>query len=649
MLETLEALRGLLGTVNDRNRQQLLSTSGVLVSACDEPGQCPICRGPWHVQKTAYHHAKTIRHGQFEIRETIHVCADRCRDESGRLIIRRAHCLAKHIVPGRTVGYDVMVYVGLERFLHHRQREEIRTSLRHEHGIDLSTGTISNLAKGFLGYMQALHNKHIGRLQNVLAGDGGWPLHIDATGEDGRGTLLVALAGWRKWVLGSWKIPTECTQAILPRLHEVVGQFGLPCAVMRDLGRAITPAVNHLLAELKLDIPVLACHLHFLKDIGKDLLNPAYGELRALFRRYKIRPKLCALSRDLGRKLGNQIGEARSEVEIWQAQIETDHTIPSGRAGMAVIRSLTQWVIDYKADSTGCDYPFDRPYLDLYDRCTTAQRAIDAFMRKTPTDRKVLNKLKRLQRLLDPVTSDVPFKQIARRLRTRAGLFDELRDALRLEPNALSSHTKRKAEKAPTLDQAATELRNIQEQVEELVASLKNRRPQRGPAQDARSAIDLILRHIEAHGDYLWGHVIRLPKQMGGGIRLVERTNNILEGFFHGMKHDERRRSGRKILTQDFEHLPPEAALVYNLKCPDYVSIVCGSLNRLEEAFAKIDLSKEEIMNDSKERTNGDINCTIPHVETASLPTVDRRLIRRDQMQRRIYAAAKSRAPHFRS
>ena len=138
-------------------------------------------------------------------------------------------------------------------------------------------------------------------------------------------------------------------------------------------------------------------------------------------------------------------------------------------------------------------------------------------------------------------------------------------------------------------------------------------------------------------------------KTNGWSIRLVERTNNILEGFFHGMKHDERRRSGRKILTQDFEHLPPEAALVYNLKCPDYVSIVCGSLNHLEKAFAKIDLSKKEIMNDSKERTNGDINCTIPHVETASLPTVDRRLIRRDQMQRRIYAAAKSRAPHFRS
>ena len=110
--------------------------------------------------------------------------------------------------------------------------------------------------------------------------------------------------------------------------------------------------------------------------------------------------------------------------------------------------------------------------------------------------------------------------------------------------------------------------------------------------------------------------------------------------FFTVLKHDERRRSGRKILTQDFEHLPSEAALVYNLKCADYVSIACGSLDRLHEAFATVDLDKAEKMN-VKER--------IPHVETASLPTVDRKIIRTDQMQRRISAAAKSRAPHVRS
>src|SRR5207245_1041030 len=70
----------------------------------------------------------------------------------------------------------------------------------------------------------------------------------------------------------------------------------------------------------------------------------------------------------------------------------------------------------------------------------------------------------------------------------------------------------------------------------------------RGRAKDTREAIDLILEHLDRHGPYLWGHALRLPRRVGGGIRLVARTNNGLESLFHTIKHGERRRSGRKIL-----------------------------------------------------------------------------------------------------
>ena len=476
--------------------------------------------------------------------------------------------------------------------------------------------------------------------------DGGWPLHIDATGEDGRGTLLVALAGWRRWVLGSWKIPTEHTEAILPCLHEVVKKFGTPCAIMRDLGRAITPAVNTLLTELELNIPVLACHMHFLKDIGKDLLNPAYGELRALFKRYKILAKLRSLSRDLGRKIGTNSRQAREHVKAWQQQDASDYSIPQGVAGIATVRTITQWILDYKADSTGLDYPFDRPYLDLYDRCMTAYRAVDAFIYTKPSDPKVLKTLKRLRRIIAAVASEVPFKQIVRRLRSRSKLFDELRDTLRLVPKSSSGRSKINVSKTLTSDQVAADLRDIRQQVENLTVSLEKRRPKRGPAKDTRNAIDLILRHIKDHSDYLWGHVIYISKETGKQIRIVNRTNNILESFFRGMKHDERRRSGRKILTQDFENLPPEAALAYNLKCPDYVSIVCGSLEYLHEAFAKIDLDRTKATTGSNHRGKCKSVPILPRIETASLPSVDRKLVRTEQMQQRIVAAAKSRAPY---
>lgn len=77
---------------------------------------------------------------------------------------------------------------------------------------------------------------------------------------NGRGTLLVAYAGWRGWVLGAWKIPTERAEAILPRLQEVVEGFGPPCAIMRYLGRAMSEAAQSLVEQHQPLIPVLACH-----------------------------------------------------------------------------------------------------------------------------------------------------------------------------------------------------------------------------------------------------------------------------------------------------------------------------------------------------------------------------------------------------
>ena len=398
-----------------------------------------------------------------------------------------------------------MVFVGLQRFLHHRQREEIRTSLFNEYGIPLSTGKISNLAKHFLSYLQELHNRHIEQLRSALASDGGWPLHIDATCEDGRGTLLVALAGWRQWVLGTWKVPTERSEAIVPCLREVFLRFGPPCAVMRDFGRGITLAVNTLTRELHPSIPVLACHYHFLKDIGNDLLKPAQTELRALFRRTKIKPKLRALSRELDRKIGGYIAQAREDVKAWQEQADSDLLLPEGRAGIATLRALIQWVIDYHSESSGLDFPFNRPNLAFYNRSKTALQAAGNFLRAKSTDQKLLKILKRLEHILQPVASEVPFRQIAAKLSSRAKLFNELRDALRLAP-ARSSDSQINVLNDPLPpDQQAKELQDIREELDKLTRSLKTRRPKGGPAQDARSAIDTLLTHIERHGDYLCG------------------------------------------------------------------------------------------------------------------------------------------------
>ena len=247
-------------------------------------------------------------------------------------------------------------------------------------------------------------------------------------------------------------------------------------------GKVTTEAAQELVSGLGHPIPVLACHLHFLADIGKDLLEPGHDRLRGLIRRFKVRVGLRRVARDLGRALGPNIAEGRQAVQRWQSQTDDGHVLPKGAAGLATIRAVAQWVLDFPNDASDQGFPFDRPYLDLYDRCLTALRATDAFLRRPPRDTKCRRGLVRLQKILAPVVSQLPFAQVAKTLRARAALFDELRDALRLLPKPAKRNATSHLVRADPEQQLA-ELRKIKTAVAKLTASLRKRRPKRGPAQ----------------------------------------------------------------------------------------------------------------------------------------------------------------------
>ena len=603
------------------------------------------------VQKTVHRSGRTLEHGSFVVRETVYVCKSGCRWPSGLRVIQRSSALAERIRPHSGVGYDVMTFIGIERFIHFRQRDEICAELHERHRLTISSGEVSRLSKLFLFYLERLHHARSSLLRDALETDGGWPLHIDATGEDGRGTLFVALAGWRNWVLGSFKIPTEHADAILPHLRTIVANFGAPCAIVRDLGRAMKRAAKDLVKEYRLDIPILACHLHFLADVGKDLLSFSHKRLRNLFRQLKVRPRLRALARELGRALGGDIKQARIKLAAWQQDEEQAMVIPEGQAGLATVRALAQWVLDYHADGFDKGFPFDRPYLDLYRRCIRAGRAIRAFLLTPPQEKKVRKALGKLRTILETVSENLFFGKTVRILERRTGLFEELRTALRLTPKpsrrneTLPIHPVQKSE-------ALVELNDIRKSVDVLSASLRSRRPQRGPAHDRRTAIDIILHHLDVHGENLWGHAIPVRGEKKENIRLVERTNNILEGLFHLIKRGERRRSGRKNLANDLETMPASVVLARNLESPDYVTRLCGTLEGLPQAFAGLDAEERQ-----QKLQQTDLTLRKPaeaeiSTASASLPREDRAIVRSEAMQRKICLAAgfrKSKPPHFAS
>jgi hypothetical protein len=94
--------------------------------------------------------------------------------------------------------------------------------------------------------------------------------------------LMSSLDSLSEIVLGNVKVPSEKTEQIVPFLEEIKRRFGVPLAVVHDMGRGILAAVQRVFPG----VPDFVCHFHFLRDVGKDLLEADY----------------CSASRFSGRK-----------------------------------------------------------------------------------------------------------------------------------------------------------------------------------------------------------------------------------------------------------------------------------------------------------------------------------------------------------
>lgn len=597
------------------------------------------------VRKTFEHKGITLAHGEFTARETEHICAARCTELSGdgeaRLLVRRQPQLARLLLPRSAAGYDLMARVGVERFLGNRQREEIRADIEAEFGVRISAGEVSELAKKFCVYLAALHRARAGKLRALFESDGGWPLHIDATGEDGKGTLLVVYAGWRGLVLGAWKIPTERADAILPRIRETAALFGAPRSLMHDLGRAQIEACHEYALSQGGSVVDLVCHMHFVADIGKDLLENSHDALRALFRRFKIAARLRAFARNLGRKVGTDIDHVREQVEEWFADDGEPYQLPAGKAGLGVVRAMAQWALDYSDDGTDKGFPFDRPWHDFYLRCAKLGRAIEAFLGKPHHDNEAYKELDRLFAIVKTVRTELPFGRQAAIIASRADLLDELRQTLQLELKPKGRNEAPRQVLSPR--DAAAQLNDIEKNLAKLTLSLCARAPARALAQDTSKANEIVLTHLEKYGPHLFGHLIDLPESAGGGFRIAARTNVMLEQLFHILKHSMRRCSGRKNLGQDLEHMPPEATLALNLKHADYLAAVCGgSLDNLATAFAELDAGHRDLSLPARNAAASTPNAG--EIVSSSMPTIDRKIVRTEAVTGRIETAARSRA-----
>jgi len=163
--------------------------------------------------------------------------------------------------------------------------------------------------------------------------------------------------------------------------------------------------------------------------------------------------------------------------------------------------------------------------------------------------------------------------------------FCELRDVLQLTNAELPNGGPRPHQIAlPALE--ASRLEMIEEAAKAYEAELRERTAKDDSAHASPARI--ILKYFKRYGKHLFGHPA-LRDADGTILAVVERTDNVPEHFFGAEKQKLRRRVGRAHLGRDLEDQPAQAALVANLQHPEYVRVVCGSLDNLPTAFAQLD------------------------------------------------------------
>ena len=513
---------------------------------------CAVCGAPTVVARSKNRTVVTYAEGMFEAVEV----QKKCSVDSFHSVMK-SEALARIVRPRQRFGYDLIVYVGLMRYLKKKQREEICEELFRKRAIKLSAGTVSNLCDRFLLYLEALHLVRSPYLKAAMQKHG-YPLHIDATSEHGKGGLFVCMDGFRNWVLCAGKIESESEENLKPFVEKTIELFGDPIGVVRDLG---IPGKNAVAFLVQRGVPDFVCHYHFLGAIGEKLFDSPYALLRNLLRQSLVRTDLRQLLKEMKRYRGKGPGCIRED-----------------------LLALVHWVIEGEGKKDAM-YPFSLPYLEFFQRCQAAMQRADIWV-PTPRSQAERRALRHLEGLMRRLEKDKRLQEAVGRLEKGWQAFTLARNSLRLTDAELPRGDKRYQQiEIPALQ--AKRLKEIEKQVELYLKELRKIVGNESLTKPT-TPHGIILKYFTKYRDQIFGHPVIIDDN-GTVIAVVQRTNNVDEHFFGNEKQRLRRRVGRAHLGRDLEDQPAQAALAANLRHPDYVRILCGSLEHLHNAFANLD------------------------------------------------------------
>jgi hypothetical protein len=524
---------------------------------------CPKCNVTLKVQKTNTKTVVTMGIGAFNAKETVLHCPQ-CQK------IFFSETLKALVPEGGTFGFDIINYVGRAIFTHYRNEQEIVNELAAKN-ISISDREVSYLGKKFIAYLALAHRESHKALRKAMTLRGGYILHVDGTCEGDSPHLFTGLDGISELVLHNIKIPSEKKDRLISFFRQVKKLYGVPIALVHDMGKAILAAI----AVVFSGVPDFICHFHFLRDIGKDLFEKDYQIIRNCLKKHGIRTQLRQKLTTLLKK----IEQDSQLIEDLKESIEKGHLKMASVKQLPTISTyaMIQWVFDGARQSAGYGFPFDCPHLVFFQRLrmvhSVLARIKDIHLSNKTRDNRPFY---HLWRIIDEIIKDKKLNSAVARMEEKFDVFNKLRQVLRI---ALPEGKHGLNDEGDDTDMKAIE-RAVRDFREELIND---------KTLSAKDDYKKMIAQIDKYWEKLFAAPITVNTPNGPVTIVPQRTNNLLERFFRSLKRAARKRSGTSSLSKTLKTILADTPFVRNLENEEYFQIILSGCETLEERFSQID------------------------------------------------------------
>jgi hypothetical protein len=345
------------------------------------------------------------------------------------------------------------------------------------------------------------------------------------------------------FTLYSEKCFSESEKSITDILSRIKERFGIPSGSISDMRAGILKAIENVFPG----IPIRICLMHFLRDLGKDLMGDMHTDLGIMINRKGIKSRIKAIFRDLPEYDMKCI-----------LDLESGFCTDTPSMEMMCIRRVLEPLMG--TGSSGYGFPFSLRHFNFHKACVNAKREIDD-LHTVVKDSNSTGILEELSKLISKVAENGAIHDMASRIGSVNATFQALRKAFHLPEKGELSENISNDKISHENDRITHESCNIF--MGQLRAILEG--------GISLHEIDAAKQIIEAYEK--WETHLFAQNKAG----TIPRTNNSLEQFFRKIRRNVRKRTGNLSTGRLLSRNGDKLAIFQNLGLQKYMEVVFGT------------------------------------------------------------------------